>query len=346
MDSTITERSILSVDQRAYRKVVPILRVLDDADQPLGSTRIARELHAHGIDLSHRTIRYYLLLMDQTGLTHSLGKRGREITLRGKMELRGAETVDRVGFLASTVDAMAYRMAFDLQRWTGKVIVNVSLVDAADLQAAVEEMIKVYNAGLGIGRFAAVATVGERLGGFEILRGKRGIATICSITINGVLLKAGIATHSRFGSLLEIRHNRPHRFTQIINYDGTSIDPLEIFIRGKMTEVHRAVNTGTGIVGASFREVPTAAVNEVERINTELERTGLGGALLIGRPNQQVLDVPVMQGRTGMIVMAGLNPIAAVEERGISTINWAMKTMMSLDRLVPIDEMQAIASKL
>ena len=145
-------------------------------------------------------------------------------------------------------------------------------------------------------------------------------------------------------SLLEIRNGRPHRFTQIINYDGTSIDPLEIFIRGKMTDVRRVVNTGGGIVGASFREIPTAAINEVERINTELEQTGLGAVLIIGRPNQQVLDVPVMQGRTGMIVMPGLNAVAAVEESGVSTINWAMKTMIPVDRLVPIDELQAIAA--
>jgi len=334
------------MDQKTYRKVLVILKVLDDVDRPLGSTRIARELHAQGIDLSHRTIRNYLLHMDKAGLTHSLGKRGREITLRGKMELRGADTVDKVGFLASTVDALAYRMAFDLERWTGKAIINVSLLDPADLQPAIEEMLKVYSAGLGMGRLAAVAGEGERLGGFEIPHGKCGIATICSITINGVLLKAGIATHSRFGSLLEIRHGRPHRFTQIINYDGTTIDPLEIFVRGKMTEVRRAVNTGTGIVGASFREIPTAAINEVERINSEIEKTGLGAAFVIGRPNQMVLDVPVMQGRTGMIVMAGLNPIAAVEEHGISTINWAMKTMISLDRLVPIDELPAIAAAL
>ncbi len=334
------------MEQRAYSKFVAILRVLDDADRPLGSTRIARELHAQGMDLSHRTIRYYLLSMDQAGFTHSLGKRGREITLRGKMELRGASTIDRVGFMASTVDALAYRMAFDLERWTGKVIINVSLVDPADLPLAVEEMLRVYSAGLGMGRLAAVAGEGEQLGGFEIPRDKCAIATICSITINGVLLKAGITTYSRFGSLLEMRHGQPHRFTQIINYDGTSIDPLEIFIRGKMTEVRRVVNTGAGIVGASFREIPNAAINEVEHINAELERTGLGAALIIGRPNQQVLDVPVMQGRTGMIVMAGLNPVAAVEERGISTINWAMKTMISADRLVPIDELQTIAASL
>jgi len=324
--------------------VVTILRVLDDAGKPVGSTRIARELHAQGIDLSQRTIRYYLGLMDQEGLTRSLGKRGREITARGEDELHGAMTVEKVGFMAATVDALAYRMTFDLERLTGDVILNISLVDTADVRQAAEEMVEVFAAGLGMGKYVAVARSGERLGGYAVPSGKCAFGTICSITVNGVLLKAGIVEHSRFGSLLEMREGRPHRFTQIINYTGTTIDPLEIFIRGKMTEVRRAARTGNGIVGASFREIPTAAINEVERINAELERRGLGAALIIGRPNQAVLDVPVMEGRTGIIVMAGLNPLAAVEESGIETTNWAMKTMFPLDRLVPIDRLQAMVA--
>ena len=72
-------------------------------------------------------------------------------------------------------------------------------------------------------------------------------------------------------------------------------------------------------------------MNEVERINGELERTGLGAALLIGMPNQPVLDVPVGQGRTGMIVMPGLNALAAVEEAGIRTDRLAALSVLLVD---------------
>jgi len=325
------------MDTRARRKVVAILRILDDAGKPLGSTRIARELHVQGIELSHRTVRYYLGMMDEQGLTRSLGKRGRAITPQGEMELQDAMAVDKIGFMVATVDALAYQMTFDLERLRGKLILNISLTDAAEVNRAVREIVKVYSAGLGMGKYVAFAAAGGRLGNFAVPPGKFAIGTVCSITVNGVLLKAGIVTHSKFGSLLEMRNGRPHRFTEIINY-------LEIFIRGQMTQVARAASTGNGIVGASFREIPTASINEVERINGELERTGLGAALLIGMPNQPVLDVPVGQGRTGMIVMPGLNALAAVEEAGIRTTNWAMKTMFDFEELVPYEELEALAS--
>jgi len=332
------------MEPRTHRKFIAILQILHDAGRPLGSTRIARELHATGIDQSKRTVRYYLGMMDQEGLTRSLGKRGRAITPLGEMELRGAMTVEKVGFTAAKVDELAYRMTFDLNQMQGKVILNISLMDARDLQPAAEEMMRVFSAGLAMGRYVAVARSGERLGDFVVPTGKVAVGTVCSITVNGVLLKAGIVSQSRFGGLLEMRDHEPRRFTEIINYDGTTIDPLEIFIRGQMTQVGLAASTGNGIVGASFREIPTVGINEVERINAELERIGLGAALVIGRPNQPLLDVPVTQGRTGMILMPGLNPLAAVEESGIRTTNWAMKTMFEFEQLVPFDELASFVS--
>ena len=221
------------MDSRARRKVAAILRILDDAGRPLGSTRIARELHVQGIELSHRTVRYYLGMMDEEGLTRSLGKRGRAITPLGEMELQDAMTFEKVGFMVATVDALAYQMTFDLERLSGKLILNISLIDAAEVNRAAREIMKVYSAGLGMGKYVALADAGDRLGNFVVPPGKFAVGTICSITVNGVLLKAGIVTHSKFGSLLEIRNGQPHRFTEIINYDGTTIDPLEIFIRGR-----------------------------------------------------------------------------------------------------------------
>jgi len=331
------------MEPRTHRKVISILRILHDADKPLGSTRIARELHATGIDRSHRTIRYYLGMMDEEGLTRNLGKRGRAITPLGEMELRGARTVEKVGFMAAKVDELAYQMSFDIDRMQGKLILNISLIDHADVRRAVDKMLRVYSAGLGMGRYVAIATPGEQLGDFVVPEGSCAVGTVCSITVNGVLLKKGIVTKSRFGGLLEMRGGQPHRFTEIINYDGTTIDPLEIFISGQMTQVGQAASTGNGIVGASFREIPTVGINEVERINAKLEETGLGAALVIGKPNQPLLDVPVAHGRTGIIVMAGLNPLAAVEEVGVKTTNWAMKTMFGFEQLAPYEELNNLA---
>ena len=77
--------------------------------------------------------------------------------------------------------------------------------------------------------------------------------TICSVTLNGVFRSHGIPMAARFGGLLELHDRQPVRFSQIINYDGTTIDPIEIFIRGRMTRVAEAARTGTGVIGAGFR---------------------------------------------------------------------------------------------
>ena len=73
----------------------------------------------------------------------------------------------------------------------------------------------------------AVASEGEKLGDVVIPGGMVGFATVCSVTINGVLLKSGVPTESKFGGVLEVRDSKPRRFVAIINYGGTTLDPSE-----------------------------------------------------------------------------------------------------------------------
>ena len=76
------------------------------------------------------------------------------------------------------------------------------------------------------------------------------------------MLDEGVPMTNRFGGLLQVSDHKPLRFTQIINYDGTTLDPLEIFIKGRMTSVSQAVSTGEGVIGASFREIPAPAAEK------------------------------------------------------------------------------------
>jgi len=332
------------MDIRTRRKTVGILRVLHEAGRPLGATRIARELRPSGIDLSHRTVRHYLGIMDRSGLTRSCGKRGREITPAGEEELRSALVMDKVGFVAARVDSLTYRMTFSLPKRRGKVILNVSTVDEDALPEAAARMMEVYHAGLGMGRFVVLGRAGDTVGDFVVPAGRVAIGTICSVTINGALLSAGIAVSSRFGGLLEVERGMPVRFTQVIHYDGTTLDPLEIFIRGRMTSVRAAAAGGRGLVGASFREVPAAALADVQKISRRLDRIGLGGIMVVGRPNQPLLDIPVPQERAGIIIVGGLNPLAAVEEAGIRTENAAMHSMFGFEGLQPLEALEELAA--
>ena len=101
-----------------------------------------------------------------------------------------------------------------------------------------------------------------------------------------------------------------------------------------MTNVNQVVETGNGIIGASFREIPTVAISEVNKLKKKMENIGLGGILLIGKPSQPLLDIPVREGRVGMIVTPGLNPVAALEEIGIETNSFAMGTLLEFQELV------------
>jgi hypothetical protein len=275
--------------------------------------------------------------MEKNGLVAhaSRGRKGgRRITVKGMEEIKDALVATRLGFTVARVDTLAAQMTFNPASRSGLVVLNMTTIDETSLVRAMDVMVPVFGAGLGMGGYLALARQGEQLGHFRVPQGKIGIGTVCSVTINGVLLAARIPTASRFGGVLEMEGGKPVRFTDVINYDGTSLDPLEIFIKGRLLSVRDTARTGTGRIGASFREVPTCALGEVEKILRRMDRIDLNGVLMVGRPNQPLLDFPVHNGRTGLIVAGGLNPTAALEEADVGNANFAMSTLFEFGKLV------------
>lgn len=322
-----------TLELKTRRRMLAILRVLNDADSSLGSERIAQTLGLSGITMSERAVRNYLAQMDALGYTINLGRRGRQLTEAGLDELESSLVVEKVGFVSAKVDTLSYQMDFDLSTRRGKIILNISTVRVSEAHKALDIMSDVYKARLGMGRLIAVAGPGERLGGFLTPPGKITIGTVCSVSLNGILLQAHIVPASRFGGLLEMDGGHPNRFTQIINYDGSSLDPLEIFIRSNMTTVRTAARTGSGALGASFREIPAVALPEARKLIKKADQAGLGGVLAVGAPDQPLLDIPVTAGRAGLVVCGGLNPIAAVVEYGIDVTSAAMSGFCDFSEL-------------
>jgi len=60
---------------------------------------------------------------------------------------------------------------------------------------------------------------------------------------------------------------------------------------------------------------------------------GIGVILLIGQPNSPLFGVPVGIDKVGMIIVGGLNPIAALEESGVLTESKAMSTLYEYSQL-------------
>ena len=62
--------------------------------------------------------------------------------------------------------------------------------------------------------------------------------------------------HIKIRRWVETENGNPTRFISLISYEGSSLDPREIFIRSKMTDVLGAVRNHHGKILASFRRFP------------------------------------------------------------------------------------------
>lgn len=316
------------------RKVVAILRILNDSPEPVGARVIAQRLKDYGVDLGERAVRYHLKIMDERGLTQPVGRDGRLITPAGVEELRSALVGDKVGFVISKIQLLAFRTTFDWERRTGQVPINISFFARRKFEDALKAMRGPFKAGLSVSDLVAVAGEGQRLGEVIVPRGKVGFATVCSIIINGALLKAGIPADSRFGGILQLRNHKPLRFVELIEYSGSSLDPSEIFITSRMTAVGEAARKGQGKILANFREMPAPCRPLAETVISKLRDAGFGGLVMIGEVNEPVCEVPVGLNKVGMILLGGLNPVAAAVEAGIEAENIAMCGLLDYRDLV------------
>ncbi|MCP4374612.1 MAG: DUF128 domain-containing protein [bacterium] len=321
---------------------VAILRVLRDANSPIGSARIAEDIQLYGIDLSPRSVRLHLKELADEGLVAASRRGrggGRTITKRGIAEIGNALVQDRVGFASAKIDSLACRTSFDPSAGSGDIVLNLSTLHASLVRPMLRAMLPVFTSKFSMGKYACVFEPGTKIGNFVVPSGEVAIGTVCSVTVNGVLLSRGIPTVSKFGGILEIFDHQPLRFTDVIYYESTSLDPLEVFIKGGLTSLDKIWKTGRGRIGASFREVPTCMLPLVKETLDELESVGLGCVLTIGQPNRPVLGFPVSEGRTGLILAGGLNPLAAVEQSGISPGNIAMAQMYDFASLETYTEL-------
>jgi repressor of nif and glnA expression len=336
----------MAMSEKTEKKRLAILRILQKADKPIGSTKIVENLQAMGHDISERTVRHYLLGMDKKGLTENLGKKGRQITGLGLKELDAARVIDKVGFLSAKIDQITYRMNFDLYKRTGTVVVNISVISLDQVKLCLPLISRVYRAGYSMGDLIGLFKEGEKVGDIVIPENTVGIGTVCSITLNGVLLAHGIPTKSRFGGLLELQNKKPVRFVEIITYEGTSLDPLEVFIRSGMTDYLGATATGNGRIGVGFREIPMDSRDNVIELAQKLEGAGLGGFLSIGWPSQPLLEIPVSTGSVGVIVIGGLNPAAILEESDIKIKSRALAGLVEYERLFPYMKLDECIKKI
>lgn len=241
------------------------------------------------------------------------------IDSRSVLKITGPEKADKVKFLLSKTWNLIYQVDFDIETHTGNVITNLSYINKKDLDDAMDIFEEVMRLGPKFCTSKYFATVPGKE------KDKVGIATVCSLTIDGILTKHGVSTTPQYGGILETNAKEP-RFIELTAYSGSSLDPHEIYIAKSMTSVNEAIKGG-GRVLASLREIPYVSRQDAVDVLEEVQDAGFS-ILKIGKPSELVYNAKVERYHVGIVAPGGLNPIAALKEHGMDVEPKAVETIM------------------
>ncbi len=294
---------------RTERKYIEILRILKEHRDPIGAKRLSELMAERGFVLSDRAVQYYLSYLDTMGFTEKIGNQGRILTSAGLDETDNALVDDRIGFVISKLERLAYRSTFDPATSTGDVAYNLSIVPMESLEKVKTAFDEVVKAGCGFFNSYRILDHDPR-----VPSGSVGFITICSISMDGVFQRNGIPVKMAFGGRLEIEHRTPTQFRDLIGYRGTTIDPLELFISSGLTSISGYARSKSGIVLANVREVPCSAKKKVEETIRLMNTCGFVFPVAMGN---QVFNLPANPFRLSIVAFSGLNYIGNTVEHGI-----------------------------
>jgi len=324
-------------DAETQRKLVEILRILSESSEEVGARKIAEELNRRGYNLGERATRYHLRMLDERGFTKKHGYLGRVITALGEEEMEHALVTDRLGFVSTRIEEYEYKTTFDPAADTGEAVVNICYINKADCDRSLDIMKRVVEAGFAISPRLKVVDEGQEILENDVPEGQAAIATFCSITIDGVLLKRGIPVNLKYGGIIRIKDNKAEHFTDIIDYHGTSINPMNVFVSRKMTSVLKVLETGSGSVLANVREIPVNARERAQKIIDEMQSADIRGIFSGCENVRPLLGVPVELGKCGIASYSGINPFAALTESGIRTRIIPLSAVMDVKELKRLD---------
>jgi len=294
---------------RTERKYIEILRILKEHQDPIGAKRLSELMAERGFVLSDRAVQYYLSYLDTMGFTEKIGNQGRILTRAGLDETDNALVDDRIGFVISKLERLAYRSTFDPATSTGDVAYNLSIVPEESLEKVKLAFDEVVKAGCGFFKSYRILDRDPR-----VPSGSVGFITICSISMDGVFQRNGIPVRMAYGGRLEVEDGIPVLFRDLIGYRGTTIDPLELFISSGLTSISEFARSKSGIALANVREVPGSAKKKVEDTIRLMNACGFVFPVAMGN---QVFNLPANPFRISIVAFSGLNYIGNTVEHGL-----------------------------
>lgn len=239
-------------------------------------------------------------------------------------------------FINHKIEDYAMQVTFNPVTGEGAVVYNLALIKNEDLEFTISTIKDAVRSGVSVSGLVKILQSGERLEDFVVPEGCTGILTMCSSTFDGLLIRRGIQINPLGGGIVEIENRTPIRFTHIILYEYTTIDPLQVLMSQKMTSVTSVMRRGNGNILANIREFHMEAEPLVEKVLDELADSSYTGVLEVGIPNLPLLGVPVSPQFVAVAAVGGSNPLAAVRESNRWVQTHAMKGLMDIRQMTDI----------
>lgn len=230
-----------------------------------------------------------------------------------------------VSFLLSKSWNLIQQVNFDVEKRKGNIVSNVSYLKKDDLDNALSIMEDTYN------NDPKYINPYYKILEHPTDDDKIGIATICSLSIDGILINNGIRCTPRYGGLLEL--TEPSLFIELISYNGSTVDPHKIFIAKEMTSITR--DMGPRKILASFKEIPYISRDYSVNLLDTLDKIGLS-IYKIGKPRELTYNAKADNYHFGIVAGSGLNTIAAVREKGVDI------HVKAIEKLIPFEKMDRL----
>ena len=233
-----------------------------------------------------------------------------------------SQNQEKISLVLSKSLNMIQQVNFDVEKQKGDIIANISYVHRDHIDRALSIMEDTYNDNPKyINPYYKLVDHPEN---DDLI----GIATICSLSIDGILINNGIMSNPTYSGLLEL--TEPPLFIDLISYNGTTLDPHKIFLSKNMTSI--TGSDGPNKILASVKEIPYVSRDHAVELLEILNNIGFS-IYKIGKPREFVYNSKVDNYNFGVITGGGLNSIGAVKESGVPIKVKVLEKMMPFEKM-------------
>ena len=241
----------------------------------------------------------------------------------------GVKSSQPLVFTLARIENLMQQVSFDPASMEGKIITNTTIVKKDALAETLAIFYDTIQSGLAVSPMIKLLDEGRTVR----------VKTACSLTICGVLLKRGIPIRPKGGGLIEVIEREPTRFTDMLMYWATTIDPIDVLTVQGLTDIMGMMRTGNGRILGNLHEAPMLARDRIEEVLDLMAAAEFTGVLELGEPNMNVLGVSVERDHAGIALVGGTNLVAAARECGVEMEHESISDLTDVSEMKHIDEM-------